>query len=778
MNRVRMGSTRLLSPRPSCRAHRSVGVGALVALALGVLAPIAIPAQPTVVDLAALSTAQPGFERVYGSVGDGARGTPVAGGPDCDGDGHRDLAMASLQASPLGRTGAGEVYLVFGTGAIIGTVDTAGFRADVLKIAGGGPSEVAGAEIWIDDVTGDGIGDLLIGRQNYSPSGSRIGAGALTILVGGTALRTAAATLQYFDLAAPPAGVTVVTVVGANSLDRLGIWMRTGDVTGDGIADIAVGADQAQNGTETHAGVVYVIRGGSHLASPQTIDLAGFGTTALPGHITRLLPPAGASHYHFGATCQIADVDGNGRGDVLVAAALQRAGAAIIAAGAPVGSAHPIGGASKGALFIAWDDVFATEPWPAAFTATLAPGPSTSRIAGGIRNRAFGEEILAGLDYDVDGVLDLFVGDIIGDASAAQNRTNAGSGHVLYNAPLLKGQSVSLDALPPGVGLTTIIGAGTGDIAADTALHGDFDGDGFADLAIGSPHGDPPSRPEAGMVHVFYGQRGRWPAEIDLLPGNFPAPSAVRATELRGARGTVGADHGDILCYSAASADVDGDGTVDLIVNEMLGNGATPAAIDTGNLIVIGGDRTRPAGVVGGGVRYHGTNRPVDGVITTLTGTPSFGTRSDGLGDYRLYEPASGARQLVPAKADPSRNGVSALDASYVLQSVVDLRDLDAMQALAGDVSGNGTLTAFDAALILQYVVELLPRFPAGTACQSDWVFTPMPGPAVNQTVVPPALLNGVCQPGAIAFSPLVTPVAQQDFDAIRFGDVTGNWAP
>ena len=195
------------------------------------------------VDLAAVTTSEGVLRRVHGSTGDGSKGVPVAGGFDCDGDGFGDYSFAAMQASPFGRDGAGEVYLVFGDGSLDGMLDTAGQQADILKIAGDGAQETAGSELWMDDVTGDGIGDLLIARQNFTLE-ERTGAGALTIVVGGSELRTHAATLQHLDLRSPPAALTLATFVGAEELGRLGIWMRTGDVTGDGIADIVVGADQ------------------------------------------------------------------------------------------------------------------------------------------------------------------------------------------------------------------------------------------------------------------------------------------------------------------------------------------------------------------------------------------------------------------------------------------------------------------------------------------------------------------------------------------------------
>ncbi|HSG94914.1 MAG TPA: hypothetical protein VLA28_05305, partial [Afifellaceae bacterium] len=300
----------------------------------------ALFAQPSAVtDLAELDPAQGRVERVFGSVGDGAVGVPVAGGHDLDGDGRADAAFAAMLASPLGRDRAGQVFVVFGDGAIAGASDTAVFDPEILAVYGDQAQENAGSEIWIDDVTGDGLADLLICRQNFSPDGGfRIGAGALTIVPGQVALRTRAGLGQALDLRALPAELSATTLLGAQTGERLGIWVRTGDVTGDGIADMVIGADRRDEGGVADSGTAYLVRGGSHLEGAGEIDLAGFGSIALVGNLARIRPPDGSSDFHFGATVQVADLDDNGRAEVMAAAALNRAGASLA----------PLGGAGNG----------------------------------------------------------------------------------------------------------------------------------------------------------------------------------------------------------------------------------------------------------------------------------------------------------------------------------------------------------------------------------------------------------------------------------------------
>lgn len=567
-------------------ARRCLAVVACAVVSLATAGPAA--AQLRVVDLRGVDPHSAAFHRAHGSTGDGTYGVPVAGPADCDGDGHRDYAFSAFLGAPRGRARAGEVYLVFGDGTISGTVDTAVPDPRILRIIGGAAGENAGSELWMDDVTGDGIGELLIARQNFSLPG-RPGAGALTILVGSPRLRAHAENLEVVDLSALPAGLAAVTIIGAHASDRLGIWMRTGDVTGDGIHDVLVAADQESHGEDAHAGVLYLIRGGPHLAGAGEIDIGVLESSPLAAQVARILPPRNANEYHLGATCQVADLDGNGRGEVLITAALNRAGASfrpVALPGDPAVVAHAIGGPPRGVLYILWDDNFPGGPWPAAFTVSIdAPPGSRSVIRGGATSSKFGEEILGGLDYDNDGLPDLFVGDLTADGSPQRNRPSGGVGHIFFNAPALKGADASVDALPPGVGQIVFVGADVGHIAADTAAHGDFDDDGIADVAFSSPHADPAGRSNAGIVHIVHGQPQPWPQRIDLR--EVGAVAALRITEIWGAHGDAPGDAGDVLAYSASAGDVDGDGRSDLIINEMTGNGVLAAVPDVGNLIVL-----------------------------------------------------------------------------------------------------------------------------------------------------------------------------------------------
>src|SRR5262249_44334185 len=119
---------------------------------------------------------------------------------------------------------------------------------------------------------------------------------------------------------------------------------------------------------------------------------------------------------------------------------------------------------------------------------------------------------------------------------------------------------------------------------------------------------------------------------------------------------------------------------------------------------------------------------------------------------------------------------LTALDAAYVLQAVRNQRTLSPVQLLAADVSGDGIVDDLDVTLILSRSVGAGGQLPVAQACGSDWLFMPIPDPVPNQEMLAPQSASGTCQPGGIQCSPLAAAATAQDFDAVLFGDVTGNW--
>ena len=222
-------------------------------------------------------------------------GSSVSAAGDVNGDGIDDL----LIGAPLGgEYFTGAAYVVFGTHANIGaSLDLAaldgsnGFRLDGVgtaeTIAG---SSVSGA----GDVNGDGIDDLIVGAPG----------------VGGQQEYQGASYVVFGTDAGFPASLSVDMLDGGNGFSIYGVEdygfsgssvSAAGDVNGDGIDDLIVGAPPGANAS-------YVVFGTD----------AGFAAsldpTALDGSDGFRLDGAGSSVSAAG------DVNGDGIDDLIVGA--------------------------------------------------------------------------------------------------------------------------------------------------------------------------------------------------------------------------------------------------------------------------------------------------------------------------------------------------------------------------------------------------------------------------------------------------------------------------
>ncbi|HSN61772.1 MAG TPA: T9SS type A sorting domain-containing protein [Ferruginibacter sp.] len=96
----------------------------------------------------------------------------------------------------------------------------------------------------------------------------------------------------------------------------------------------------------------------------------------------------------------------------------------------------------------------------------------------------------------------------------------------------------------------------------------------------------------------------------------------------------------------------------------------------------------------------------------THSGNPTgTGSKSSNAVDYLPFK-TNGPN--VPIAGDVSQNGmVQAFDAAQILQFLVGSVSLSSTQQTVGDVSGNNSLSAMDASYILQYAVGLINGFPS-----------------------------------------------------------------
>ncbi len=155
---------------------------------------------------------------------------------------------------------------------------------------------------------------------------------------------------------------------------------------------------------------------------------------------------------------------------------------------------------------------------------------------------------------------------------------------------------------------------------------------------------------------------------------------------------------------------------------------------------------------VSGAVRFWNGGAGVPGVLLTLEGDRVYTGLSAATGAYTVTGAPAGAYTLTPSKSD-GVNGISAYDASLVLQHAAGLITLSSHQATAADVNKSGAITSMDAFYILQKAVDLITL--------------PFPGAGVVWDF----------DPRTRSYTNLSSDVSGQDFTAVLLGDVSGNWS-
>jgi hypothetical protein len=484
-------------------------------------------------------------------------------------------------AGPGLRPNNGQVNFYLSDGRDSGVVDAAAKPASISTLVGQAAGDLLGSAVAIGDVNGDGFPDVVVSASlNDGPGGSRFNAGAVYV-VPGSANFHLNADLQTLD-GIPPAGITVI--YGPQMNGRFGIWVETGDLNGDGIPDIIVGADQLNTSAGTHVGGAYIIFGSKSL--PQVIDLA----SPPPGvQVTRI---TGVSQQdHWGACVHAGDIDNDGIADLVISAALDRDSASYVTpedqdSGENLfGAGAEIGRRGCGEVYV----LYGSHNWPAQIDLRQPPAGST-HIIGANTGDLMGSQLFSA-DINGDGKTDLILGAIQALAPDARGRT--GAVYVIYGSPALAGATIDLAApTPQGLNITVIYGEDNLDCAGDSVRAYDINKDGKADLFIGSP---PHSfaigneqRDDAGDTTLIFGQPGFLPPVIKL----YDLPTGVRAFRLAGAHGDAqGINGGDEFSYRLAGADVDGDGYVDYVANAMKGDGFNNSVVDAGNVYIFSGKK-------------------------------------------------------------------------------------------------------------------------------------------------------------------------------------------
>lgn len=254
---------------------------------------------PSVIDL---RTTQYPHVSIYGANTGDHLGESVTT-TDVNGDGISDILIGAPGSDgPTGsRPDSGAAYLILGRTAWPETIDLGSAAADV-SLFGEDAGDRFGSSVLIGDVDGDGFEDLIIGAPPArGPENLRGGAGEVYVIRGAEGFP------PTIDLAKSPPDIVIF---GREPLDNLGTSLASGDVNGDGISDLLIGASGADGPDKrADAGAAYLFYGG---VLPTQLDLASEAAD---------VTIYGASPLDkLGSALWSSDINGDGTDDILVGA--------------------------------------------------------------------------------------------------------------------------------------------------------------------------------------------------------------------------------------------------------------------------------------------------------------------------------------------------------------------------------------------------------------------------------------------------------------------------
>ncbi|MGF2040132.1 MAG: beta strand repeat-containing protein [Nostoc sp. CmiVER01] len=520
---------------------------------------------------------------IFNGISQNNRTTSVSNGGDINGDGIDDLIIGFEGADPNGNSYAGRSYVVFGvknlgSGGSLNPSDLNGTNGFIIN--GIAKDDRLGFSVSnAGDINGDGIDDLIIGAPGADRNGKKH-VGQSYVVFGGRNLGSSGS-LNPSDLN----GTNGFIINGINGFSGRSV-SNGGDINGDGVDDLIIGAPNASPNGKKLAGQSYVVFGGRNLGSGGTLNPSDLNGTN--GFIINGITGGDYSGDSSGfSVSNGGDINGDGIDDLII--------------GAP--NASPNNKEFVGQSYV----VFGGRNLGSGGTLNPSDLNGTNGfIINGITGHDYsGESVSNGGDINGDGIDDLIIG-----APGGNPNNEAGQSYVVFGGRNLGSGGTLNPSDLNGTNGFIINGIATAeDSGASVTNAGDINGDGIDDLIIGAP-GVSRGGNSVGKSYVVFGGR------------NLGSGGTLNLADLNGTNGFIinGITGGDYSGISVSNGgDINGDGIDDLIIGASRGQSYV---VFGGKNIGSGGTPGKLTGTPGADTLFGKPSNNIDGLNAkdTLTG--------------------------------------------------------------------------------------------------------------------------------------------------------------
>lgn len=448
----------------------------------------------------------------------------VARGADFNGDGYEDLAIGCPGEDVNGFDSAGAVHVLFGGPSCFATFTNAHLTQATLNgIAIPAANERFGEVVACGDFDGDGFDDIAIAARGERINGFEW-AGAVFIVYGSNiGINVSRAQVFHQDMPGVKDKVEAYSPDFPNSsAEYFGSALAAGDFNGDGRDDLAVfAAETFGNGakTKTFAGMVHQFFGSASGLTVKKNSVIHQNTKNVPGKQTR--------YAQFGVSMAVADFDFDGYEDLAVGASGETTTNMVVI----LRGSKKSGLTGKGSVAIDESDA----------GGTVSTDPDL------LLNPRFGDALAVG-NFDSSEGLELVIGapelDVMG-------QHDSGAVYVLGIDPDTLGIATAQFYSRDTAGIDGVLVPDS--YFGGRLVVGDFDSNGYDDLAIGCAQDDIDGESGAGSVTMLPGSSIGLTATDILLHENVINMPGI-------------ADFGDQFGGSLAAGDFDGDGDADLAI--------------------------------------------------------------------------------------------------------------------------------------------------------------------------------------------------------------------